>query len=263
MIETIQHNDVTAYRLSWWRSRLRGFSVTVYRVRDVIIDTGYPGGRPSLASALERAPVRGALLTHHHEDHAGNVHWLADNGVPVGMSNDTAVILSKLPRIGLYRRFTWGAMPAFSSDAPPFHDASLSLIATPGHCPDHHVVFDRETGTLFSGDLFLGVRIKIAHWYESPSQQVRSLRACIAMQPSRVFCAHRGLLPSGVAMLTAKADWMEDMIGRVLRLSEQGLDATSIREQVFGPLDSTHWISFGDYSADHIVRAILRDSLIE
>ncbi len=262
MIETVQHDDVTAYRLSWWRSRLRGFSVTVYRVRDALIDTGYPRARDALSDTLTRAPVRGALLTHHHEDHAGNVQWLADSGVPLGMSNATEQILRKLPHIGLYRRITWGAMASLTGDIARFHDASLALIASPGHSPDHHVVFDHTTGTLFSGDLFLGVRMKIAHWYESPTQHVRSLRACIAMQPTRVFCAHRGLLPSGTAMLAAKADWLEDVIARVLALAAQGVDATTIREQLLGPLDSTHWISFGDYSADHIVRAILRDSMI-
>ena len=237
--------------------------MTVYRVRDVLIDTGYPSARDTLSSILASAPIRGALLTHHHEDHAGNVQWLVDNHVPLSMSQSTEQILRKLPHIGLYRRVTWGAMSSLTGDVKPLHDASLEMIATPGHSPDHHVVFDRETGTLFSGDLFLGVRMKIAHWYESPVQQVRSLRACMALTPTRVLCAHRGLLPNGTAMLDAKATWLEDVIARVLALAEKGLDATTIREQIFGSLDSTHWISFGDYSADHIVRAILRDSLID
>lgn len=259
VIERTEHDDVTAYRLSSWGSRLAGYRVHVFRVRDVLIDTGFPAAQRELASLLEPEPIRGAIVTHQHEDHAGNVAWLAARGVPMRMSEATHRALRQPTRIGLYRHVTWRAMQPLQNDLIPLHDPSLSLVHAPGHSPDHHVVWDHDTNTVFAGDLFLGVRVRVAHVYESPAQQLRALRDVIARQPSRVFCAHRGLLPDGVDLLAAKAAWLELLIAQVHALSETGLGVDAIRAQLLGPRGRTHWISAGDYSPDHIVRAILRD----
>jgi glyoxylase-like metal-dependent hydrolase (beta-lactamase superfamily II) len=253
------HDDVTAYRLSWWRSRAIGYSVCVYRVRDVLIDTGYPAAHREVSQLVRAAPVRGAYVTHQHEDHAGNAPWLARHGVPLAMDERTLAELRSPHRIGLYRHITWRAMRPLSTPFAPFVDPTLTLVHTPGHSPDHHAVWDEQTGTLFAGDLFLGVRVKLAHAYEQPYAHVQSLRAMIARGPARVFCAHRGLLRDGPALLAAKADWMESQIDRVERLARDGADVPRIRAEVLGPRDSTHWISAGDYSPDHWIRAVLRD----
>ena len=259
VIERTAHGDVTAYRLSSWGSRLAGYRVHVFRVRDVLIDTGFPAAQRELASLLEQEPIRGAIVTHQHEDHAGNVAWLAARGVPIRIPEETCRALLQPAPMGLYRHLTWRAMRPLRHDLVPLHDPSLSLVHAPGHSPDHHVVWDHETNTVFSGDLFLGVRVRVAHAYESPAQQVRALRGVIARQPSRVFCAHRGLLPDGVNMLAAKAEWLESVIEQVVSAADAGLNISAIRDQVLGPRGRTHWISAGDYSPDHIVRAILRD----
>ena len=50
-----------------------------------------------------------------------------------------------------------------------FDPAPLKVIATPGHTKDHQVVWDEERGIVASGDLFLGVKVRVAHRHESPS----------------------------------------------------------------------------------------------
>jgi ribonuclease/clavin/mitogillin len=258
VIERTVTGDVTAYRLSWWRSRLIGFHVHVFVVRHAMIDTGFAGARREVAQIVTDEQVRGAFITHHHEDHAGNVPWLAQRGVPMTMDPRTEHALRAPEPIGLYRRVTWQAMQPLTHPVAPFVADGLQLASAPGHAPDHHVVWDAETGTLFAGDLFLGVKLKVGHWYDDPRAHVRALHACIARSPAQVYCAHRGLLRGGPQLLTLKAEWLESLIARVEGLARDGMDRASIRAQVLGARGMTHWASFGDYSPDHIVRAILR-----
>ncbi len=259
MIDSTVHEDVTAFRLSWWRSRTVGYAVHVYRVRGVLVDTGFPAVAADVRQIATSGGIRGAMVTHQHEDHAGNVELLAGLGVPLAIGSETARLVSNPHAIGLYRHFTWRAMPALRTTTVPFADERLEFVPTPGHSHDHHVVWDHETDTLFAGDLFLGVKVRVAHPYESPRAQVASLRAMIARGPRRMFCGHRGFVADPVSALTAKADWMERVIGDIERLHERGLGVSAIRRQVLGARGRVHWFSGGDYSPDNLVRAVVRE----
>ncbi|MFN8580568.1 MAG: MBL fold metallo-hydrolase [Gemmatimonadaceae bacterium] len=91
--------------------------------------------------------------------------------------------------VRVYRR---GAPVPLVSPTETFAPDDLELRSAPGHSPDHHVVWDASTGTLFSADLFIGVRVRVAHSYENPRQIVTSLRTAGASRaPDRMFDAHR------------------------------------------------------------------------
>lgn len=262
MIALQQHDDVTALHFTWWRSRLIGYAVHAFLVRGVLVDTGFP----AVARELRRFVVargsgddgiRGALITHQHEDHAGNIATLAALGVPLGLDSRTLGYARAPHAIGLYRHFTWRQMQPVRAEVIPFADPSLELVATPGHSPDHHVVWDHETRTLFAGDLFLGVKVRVAHTYEDPRAQVASIRAMIARSPARMFCAHRGPVRDPVSALAAKADWLEGTIDEIERLAAAGATAAEIRARVLGERGFTHYVSRGDYSPDNLVRAVV------
>jgi len=259
VIDHTKHDDVDAMRLSWRRSRVGGYSVFAYRVRGVLIDCGFPGVAPDIAALVRESRPRGVLLTHQHEDHAGNIEMLVQAGLPVGVSDATLTAIRVQHRIGLYRHFTWSAMRPLHTPITPFVDDSLQLIFAPGHSPDHHVVWDDLTHSLFAGDLFLGVKVRVMHAYESPADTVASIRALLLRHPKRVFCMHRGLLADGARALSAKADWMERAIEQIVRLSLKGHAFAEIRRAVLGPRGLTHYITAGDYSPDNFVRAALRD----
>lgn len=259
MIETARYDDVASHRLSWWRSRTIGYGVHVYEVRGVLIDTGFPAVARDVRTLVEAGAIRGAMVTHQHEDHAGNAELLTSLGVPLALAESTRRAISSPHPIGFYRHYTWRAMPPLRSHIEPFHDASLELLPTPGHSVDHHVVWDHDSATLFAGDLFLGVKVRIAHPYEDPRAAVRSLRAMIARTPRRMFCGHRGLVPDPVGALTAKADWTDALIASIERLHREGAGEAEIRRRALGSRGRVHWISRGDYSPDNVVRAVLRE----
>lgn len=257
MLRAIHHDDVLQLHGSTRVSRLIDYAVSVYVVRGVMIDTSFPYLRGELDAWLARNRVEGALVTHRHEDHAGNIALLAARGIPVGMAPETLASVRAPRPIGMYRRVTWGTAPPLPRDPTPFAHPALTLLPTPGHTSDHHVVWDAERETLFCGDLFIGVKVRIAHPREDLRGTVRSLRAMATLRPTRVFDAHRGLLADPVGSLTAKADWMEEMFGRIESFADRGWPAARIRDTVLGREDLTGWASAGDYSRLNFVESAL------
>lgn len=235
-----------------------GFRVSAFLVRGVLVDTGFPDAAGALAQFIGTARLDGCLVTHFHEDHSGGVAAVARAGVPVWMDARTAERVRQPARIGFYRRYTWGSpapLGAFTPYTPP---GALECIATPGHSDDHHAVWDRETGALIGGDLFIGVKVRGSHANEQPRRLVRSLRQVIALRPQRLFDAHRGLVENPVELLTAKADWLERTIATIDALIIAGLDDSAIARRVLGNDWFSRVFTAGDYTMRNLVRSVRR-----
>jgi glyoxylase-like metal-dependent hydrolase (beta-lactamase superfamily II) len=257
MIDLHDHGDVERIEMSSWRTRAVGLSVSAYLVRGVLVDAGFIAADRELAALLRARRPRGALITHQHEDHAGNVALLAALGVPVALAPETLDVLRTPGRIGFYRRWTWGAVPALGA-ITPFADDAISLVPTPGHSSDHHAVWDAETRTLFAGDLFLGVRVRIAHAREDPRELARSVRRAAALEPRRLFDAHRGEVRDPVAALLAKADWLDETLAAIDARIERGWSDDAIQREVLGAESWVGRFSVRDYSKRALVRAARR-----
>jgi glyoxylase-like metal-dependent hydrolase (beta-lactamase superfamily II) len=250
-------DGVELIRLRSWRSSAMGYSVCVFLVRGQLIDTGFPGARTDLGRLLDERRPRGAIVTHQHEDHAGNVGLVADRGLPIAMAPATEEALRRgEPNVGLYRRACWGSMERLTASLHPFEPCGLELIATPGHSPDHHVVWDADRRVLFGGDLFLGVKVRVARPMEDPRALARSARRAAALEPRVLFDAHRGLVPNGTAMLRAKAEWLEETIARIDARIAEGWSDRAITRAVLGREDLVALVSRGDLSRLNFVRAV-------
>lgn len=258
MIRVFRHDDVTRFELSSAASRLVGYSASVYAVRGALVDCGFHGVRREVAALLGELRPRGVLITHHHEDHAGNAELVARLGIPLAASAATLDRLRAPAAIRFYRRFTWRAMPAMRTRPVSFDDADLSLVAAPGHSADHHVVWDAREATLFGGDLYLGVKVRVAHPGEDPRLLSQSLRAIAALGPARLFDAHRGFVPEPVPKLLAKADWIDEMTAAIERRIAAGAPDAVIVRELFGGESLAGRFSGGDYSRTNFVRAVRR-----
>jgi glyoxylase-like metal-dependent hydrolase (beta-lactamase superfamily II) len=177
-------------------------------------------------------------------------------GLPVLAAPATLDALRARERMGLYRHIIWGAMHPLDGTIQPLDAPELALIPTPGHSDDHHVVWDAERAALFAGDLFLGVKVRVARPFERPRALVRSLRAAAALRPRTMFDAHRGSVPDPAAALTAKADWLEETIGAVERLLAAGVAEKAIVREVLGREDGAYYITAGDLSRVNFVRRV-------
>lgn len=258
MIEVTTHGDVRRVRMWTWRTRAVGYDVSAYVLRGVVVDTGFRHVAGELLRLVRETCPRAAIITHHHEDHAGNAPALARAGVPLWMPEYAERRLRERPQVKLYRRLIWGRPHELLGAYAHFDPAPLQMVFTPGHAPDHHVVFDPDTATMVSGDLWLGVKVRVMGRGEDPYEIVRSLEAAIALRPRRMFDAHRGLVENPVELLRAKRDWLQETIGAI----EQGLDAgrseNAILNEVLGGEELSALLTEGEYSRRNFVRAVAR-----
>jgi hydroxyacylglutathione hydrolase len=132
----------------------------------LLIDPGSPRMRRSLARHLRRLPkgsVCAVVATHHHEEHVGNLNWAAQTtSSPLYLSSATAALLKSPWRLPFVRAVMIGQPEPLQ---PPFEivkdtiqtaHGHLEVLATPGHCDDHIVLYDRREKVLIAGDAFMG-----------------------------------------------------------------------------------------------------------
>ena len=255
MLREEHHGDVTRLIFESRRSRSLGFNVSAYVVRDTLIDTAFPQVGPDLEAWLDAHTHKGVIVTHYHEDHAGNVALVARRGFPMWMSAGTLERVRRPAPIQPYRRWCWGSPPPLAAPPAQYQHVNLFTIHTPGHSADHHVVWDADSGTVFGADLFLGVKVRVSHPWprEDVRREIASLRQIIALDPKRFFDAHRGLVEDPVGQLKAKADWMEETIGQIDALVARGWNDASIQRSVLGKEPLSQLVTGGDYSRRNFV----------
>ncbi len=239
-------------------SRAFHLDVSAYVLRGTMVDTGCPRVGDGVLDAARSLQVNGAIATHWHEDHAGNVAALATAGIPIWLAAATESTLRHPPDQRLYRQICWGRLRPLPSRFERLELGEMECIHTPGHSKDHHVVWDRETGTLFTGDLWLGVRARIVHASEDPYQIVESLERVRALEPARMFDAHRGPVRDPVGALSAKIEWLSVTLGEIERCAADGMPDSAIVKRVLGGEEMAAYLSSGEYSRRNLVAAVRR-----
>jgi hydroxyacylglutathione hydrolase len=153
------------------------FTAVVYD--GVAIDPGSPKMRRSLTRHLRsmKPPIAKIIATHAHEEHVGNLNWLSElSGAPVWVSEMTAQFLTPFKKLPWVRATIIGQPPNLK---PPYHilgetveteSSRLQVLATPGHCDDHVVLFDPKEKLLLAGDAFMG------SYFATPNPDVDSLK---------------------------------------------------------------------------------------
>lgn len=240
-------------------------TVHLYVVGNVLIDTGQRHMRPAIAAVLAEERIETILLTHHHEDHSGNASALAlQHGAKVLGHPLAADKLSKGYPVFPYQHLIWGkADPVEVEPLPPMIDAGdieLLPVHTPGHSKDHTVFLDRRNGRLFSGDLYLGDRIKYFRADECFTDQLDSLRRVLTLDFDWLLCAHRPCIGKGLEHVGRKLNYLEDLRGEVVGLLEKGCD----EKEIVGRMKDREvrmikWICMGNVSFANIIRAIVRE----
>jgi len=184
----------------------------------IAIDPGSPKMRRSLARHLQRARLRitKVIATHAHEEHVGNLNWLSDvSGAPIYVSELTARFLTPFKKLPWVRAAIIGQPPNLKK---PFHvlgesvdteSGQLLVIATPGHCDDHVVMYDAREKLLLAGDAFMG------SYFSTPNPDVDSRKWLVSLE--RLMELDIEILVEGHGHLhTLRAD-IPDFPGVVIR----------------------------------------------
>jgi glyoxylase-like metal-dependent hydrolase (beta-lactamase superfamily II)/predicted DCC family thiol-disulfide oxidoreductase YuxK len=149
------------------------------------VDPGSPKMRRSLARHLRRmkARITRVIATHAHEEHVGNLNWLSDvTGAPIYVSEMTARFLTPFKKLPWVRTAIIGQPPNLKQpyrilgNALDTEHGQLQVIATPGHCDDHVVLYDPKEKVLLAGDAFMG------SYFATPNPDVDSRKWLVSLE---------------------------------------------------------------------------------
>jgi glyoxylase-like metal-dependent hydrolase (beta-lactamase superfamily II) len=81
-LKTKQYGPVKAFELGYHWPGLPTFTVHIYYIDGLLIDTGQYNCRHTVLSLFKQLPLQQIALTHWHEDHIGNVSTLYNHFHP-------------------------------------------------------------------------------------------------------------------------------------------------------------------------------------
>lgn len=246
---------------------LRGVTLSVYsfNVDGVLIDTGSKTLEKEFMPYFKEQDLDKIVITHHHEDHTGCAHILQKTmGLPVYMNKIKIDECRKRAGYPLYRKIFWGSRKPFS--ATPLEktfqsrNATWDCIETPGHAIDHVAFLNRETGQLFSGDLYVQTKTKVVLRDESIPTIIQSIQKVLTYDFKTMFCCHAGYIRDGKKVLERKLQYLLELEDKVIKLHKEGLMPKEIKNMLFPKKFPIEFFSGGEWDAIHMIHSIIRDS---
>lgn len=259
-----QFGPVTGFQVGYAPIGKPVMKVICYHVGDVLIDTGSYLTRQSVHKLLQNYSIRQILLTHYHEDHAGNAAYLQQQlRVPVYGHPLTRQLLRNKIALKPYEHYIWGKLEPVEIQelAGDFvsGDYVFTPVHTPGHSADHYVYWEKSQGWLFSGDMFLGPKIKYFRSDEDIVITIRSLRQLLELDFDKLFCGHNPQMTDAKYLLRHKADYLQGILDTAADLLRQGCGEREILQRMVKGHESwlTRVVTLGDVGYHHMVRSAL------
>lgn len=264
VIRENRFGDIRAFQFGFGPVGPPIMSVHIYWLDGVLIDTAQSHMQKQVLAALDHRKPERVLLTHHHEDHSGNAAAISRRfGVPVFGHGLTREKMSRSFAIRPYQHLIWGAarplLVTSLDGAIETRRFRLEPIHTPGHSKDHTVYLETQNGWLFSGDLYLGDRIKFFRSDERIDETIDSLKRVLAHDFASLFCGHRPCPENGKARLQRKLSFLESFCGRVQMLCRQGYPEKAIVRMLDDRQDlRVKWLTLGNASKANMIRSAIR-----
>jgi glyoxylase-like metal-dependent hydrolase (beta-lactamase superfamily II) len=152
----------------------------------IVIDPG-PNHAGHLHEIARTAGAVGAIaITHDHPDHA-------PGALPLAEATGAAVYAAR-PVEGMER--------IRDGDLVSAGPAALSVVAAPGHTPDHLTFHETRSGSLFTGDAVLGRGTSVIDPPEGDlAAYLRTLRRLRELSPRTIYPGHGPVVLRAVAKL--------------------------------------------------------------
>jgi glyoxylase-like metal-dependent hydrolase (beta-lactamase superfamily II) len=264
-IRTHQFDDgILGVNLGWSLAGPPLMKVYCYIIDRIMIDTGQSHMAQEVADIARENKVKRVFLTHHHEDHSGNAAALRKAlSLEVYGHALTAAKLSKPYAILPYQKYLWGRTTPVQvngflqeNDMP---SNGMVPIHTPGHAKDHTVFLLADKGVLFSGDLYLGDRIRYFRSDEDIGAQIESLKIVADLDFDMLLCAHNPRMTNGRDHIRSKLGFLENFYGNIIDLWKEGFS----EKQIFNRLKLKEaslikYFCFGNVSMINGVRSAIR-----
>lgn len=258
-ILTVGQNPLSAPKLT----------VNLFMVDGLLIDTGPPKMRKEVMKELRNKTINQIFVTHHHEDHTGNVAQLTEHfGCPAYSSPLCAEMMKAPPKISFAQYMIWG-------NRPPYHGLKgvqniatdryeFQLIKIPGHAADMVALYEPNKKWLFSADLYVHHYIAYFLIGESIGQQISSIEKVLQLDFDTVFCCHIPPFTDGHEKLTKKLNFLKDFNEQVREQANKGFSAQKIMKVLeMKERWDIRLLSHGMLSKLNMVKSVLNDMKAE
>lgn len=266
--KSIQHGEIKGFKLGslpFGKPKMYSY---FYFIDGLVIDTGHRHMRSYAMEAVEDLAVEQIYITHHHEDHNGNLKPFQEKfRCPTYATAKCAELMKSPTKISFAQWLTWGKTdPNFDIqveeeviETPRYR---FDLIYVPGHAPDMVCLYEASQGWLFSADLWVKEYIRYFMRSESMIQQIESLEKVLKLDFDVILCSHNPQFSDGKSLMKQKLEFLKEFYGKAEKLYHQGLSAKAIFKQM-GLKESKliKFVSGGELSGLNMVKAVIRDEI--
>lgn len=236
-------------------------SVFLFLVEGLLVDTGPSSLSKESETFFKNYRIDQVALTHVHEDHSGMAAWLQENKrIPIFLHEDAIDAASRKAILPPYRLEIWGERLPFHARGMPEEirtaNHRFQAIPTPGHCDAHMVLYEKERGWLFTGDVFVGIKQYVAFREENLAQMIKSLKKLLELDFSTIFCAHSGILTNGYGLLEEKLAFLVELQEKVRALEAEGMSPRMIDRKLFPVKHPITEVSDGEGTSYNMVKTL-------
>lgn len=188
----------------------------------------------TIDSALDGQPLARVLVTHAHPDHIGGLAKVLDRWPS-----------AEVVRFGHPGRFVEAG------------DATLEIVHTPGHAPDHLCFFDQETRDLYCGDLArMGGSIVIpASKGGNLRHYLESLARVRGLDPARLLPGHGPVVDKPGALIDEYLHHRAEREREIIDALRDGLKTPEeMAPRIYGVLSPTLSAAAADSVLAHLVK---------
>ncbi|MGE6486947.1 MBL fold metallo-hydrolase [Paenisporosarcina sp. NPDC076898] len=263
--KNVELSEVSGVQMVNGNVAFKGVNLNVYSfVTDgVLIDTGAKSLEKEFQLFFDQQEIDQVMITHHHEDHTGGAAYLQQLGKPIYMHERYIKDCHSKADYLLYRKLFWGKRPPFHAEPMKSTFSSRGMtwesIHTPGHAEDHMSFLNKETGQLFTGDLYCQERTKVVLRDESIPTLINSLQRVLTYDFKEVYCNHAGYLENGRDNLNRKLDYLLELQSKIISLHNKGLPPKQINNILFSKKYPIVRFSMGEWDSLHMVTSVIKD----
>lgn len=238
----------------------------IYFIDGLLIDSGQARARKSIFQNCLSLKVKQLFITHHHEDHSGNIAPMVQQFNCKTYASQACVnIMKKPPPLSFVQKLSWGNRPAYTNLIPLEKELktehyTFQLIPIPGHAPDMVALYEADQKWLFSADLFIHPYIGYFLENESILQQIKSIKKILRLDFKVMLCSHNPQFEKPKEALTQKLHFLENFYGQVIQHYEKGINENQIFKLL--QLKENHFVkllSNGKLSKINMLKSAIRD----
>ncbi|WP_375559745.1 MBL fold metallo-hydrolase [Bernardetia sp. OM2101] len=263
---SFQHEKVLGIKFGYQFLGMPTLFTHIYFVDGLLIDTGQSNAKEKVLAETKKLDVKQIFVTHHHEDHTGNITELQkQHNCKVFASNLCCQMMKNPPKISLAQKITWGNRPSQNylipiAESIETDNFSFQVIPIAGHATDMVALYEPSKKWLFSADLYINSYIDYFLENESILEQINSIKRVLKLDFEVMFCGHKPQLKNPKEKLIKKLNFLESAFNDISSLYEKGYSAS----QIFKKLNlKENWfvriLSNGNLSKLNMVKSVIRD----